>query len=98
MGTTPFIGRDGIIDIDRSKDPASLQVSPYGGPLTNNIFVEKIDGEGSGINVYCYCWNSMLGIEITQTSYNYFVSSCFLSQELEGTLDNQKELLGIFKG
>ena len=62
MGTTPRSGRDSIRDIDGSTASASLQVSPDGGLLNNDIFVEKTDREGSGLAVYCYCWNAILGI------------------------------------
>ena len=73
----------------------SLRVSPDSGPSANDIFVEKTDGGVRLLAVYCYCCNSVLGIGITLNSYNCFVSSCCLLQELEGTLYNQRELLGI---
>ena len=62
IGTTPGSDRDIIIYIDESTDSESLQVSTDGGTLNNDIFVEKIDGEGSIFAVYCYCWNPILGI------------------------------------
>ena len=62
MGTTPRSGRYSIKDIDGITASASLQVSPYGSPLNNDIFVGKTDGEGSRLAVYCYCWNAILGI------------------------------------
>ena len=62
MGTTPGIDRDRIRAIYIITASAYLQVSPDGGPFTNDIFVEKTDGEGSGLYVYCYCWNAILGI------------------------------------
>ena len=63
--TTPISVRNCIIAISGSTDIESLQVSRNYGPSTNDIFVDKIDGEGSGLAVYCFCWNSMLGIGIT---------------------------------
>ena len=53
MGTTPKIFRDRIRDIYGITDSASLQVSHDGGFLTNDIFVEKTDGEGIVLAVYC---------------------------------------------
>ena len=41
MGTTPRISRYSIRAIEGSTDSVSLQVSPHGSPLTNDIFVEK---------------------------------------------------------
>ena len=62
MGTTPKISRDSNRDIYGSMASAFPQVSPDGGPLTNDIFVEKTDGKVSGLAVYCYCWNAILGV------------------------------------
>ena len=45
MGTTPRSGRDGIRDIDESTASSSLQVSPYGGPLNNDVFRRKQMGK-----------------------------------------------------
>ena len=53
MGTTPRIGRNSIGAIYRITASASLQVSPDGGTLTNGIFLDKTDGEVSGLYVYC---------------------------------------------
>ena len=62
MGTTPRSGIDSIRAIDGITASDFPQVSPDGGTLTNDIYVEKTDGEGSRIAVYCYCWNAILGI------------------------------------
>ena len=53
MGNTPGIDRDIIRAIYRITASASLQVSPDGGTLTNGIFLDKTDGEVSGLYVYC---------------------------------------------
>ena len=45
MGTTPRSGRDSIRYIDGITASASLQVSHDGGPLNNEIFVEKQMGK-----------------------------------------------------
>ena len=45
MGTTPRIGRDSIRAIYVITASSSLQVSTDGVPLTNDIFVDKTDGE-----------------------------------------------------
>ena len=55
MGTTPRSGRYRIRDIGGITASVYLQVSPDGGTLNNDIYVEKTDGEGSGLDVYCYC-------------------------------------------
>ena len=65
MGTTPRSGRDSIRSIDGITASEYLQVSSDGGPLNNAIFVEKTDGEGRGLDVYCYFWNAILGFGIT---------------------------------
>ena len=89
----PIRGKDRIRAIYRSKDPASIQVSPYGGPLTTDIFVERIYGKGSGISVNCSWLNSMLGIGRKWTSYNCFLSSCFLTG-IGGDLRKSKIVIG----
>ena len=71
-----------------------LQVSPGGGSLTNDISVEGKYGKGGIISVYFPCWNSILGVGITLTSDNCLISFCCTLQELEGTLDYQRKLLG----
>ena len=98
MVNTSIRGRDIIIAIYGSTYSVSLQVSPDGGPSNNDIFVEEIDGGGSGLDVYYSCWNAILGIGKTRTSYNFFVSYCCISQVLEGNLENQRGLLRIWNG
>ena len=56
---------DSIGAIFGVKAPATLQVARYGGSLANDIFVEKSDGEGVGIGVYCSCWDALLGTSRT---------------------------------
>ena len=65
MGATPISVRDSIRDIDGITASVYLQVSPDGGTLNNDIYVQKTDGEGSGLDVYCYCQNAILGIGVT---------------------------------
>ena len=51
MVTTPRSGRESIRAIDEIKASASLQVSPDGGLVNNDIFLENKYGKGNGIYV-----------------------------------------------
>ena len=80
MRTISSSGRDSMIVINVRTDTSSLQVSYNGGPLTSSIFVKEAYGEGSGLAVYCSCWDEILGTWRTRTSYTCFVSSYCLSK------------------
>ena len=62
MGTNPSRISDGIIFITGNIDSASVQVPHYGVPATNDIFMEKTDGEGSILAFHCSCWIPVLSI------------------------------------
>ena len=64
------------------KVPEILQVTRDSGLLANNILVEKSDGEGGGLVVYCSCWNALLGTSRTLTSDHCFISPDCLTHKL----------------
>ena len=65
MGPPSDRGGDSIIIIIGVKASAALQVTRDGGSSDNDIFMEKADGRGDGISVYCSCWDALLGISRT---------------------------------
>ena len=65
MGYPSGRSADSIGDTIGVKASANLQVTRDGGFLANEISVEKANGEGYGISVYCFRWDSLLGISIT---------------------------------
>ena len=56
---------ESIGDINGVKSSANLQVTHDGGSLDNENFMEKTDGEGGKLDVYCSCRDALLGIRIT---------------------------------
>ena len=56
---------DSIGAIVGVKDPATLQVTRDGAPFSNEIIMEKSDGEGGVLVVYCSFWDALLGIRRT---------------------------------
>ena len=65
MGYPSGRSADSIGDTIGVKASATLQVTRDGCFLANKNSVEKANGEGGGIAVYCFCWYSLLGISIT---------------------------------
>ena len=45
------------------KASVALKFTRDDGYSDNGIFMEKADGEGGRISVYCYCWDALLGIQ-----------------------------------
>ena len=84
MGSTPRCSRDSIVIAIGVTASETVQVTLDGGSSANEIFLDKAYGERSGLAVYCFCWDSLLGIGITRASYNCFVYSDCLTQKLEG--------------
>ena len=65
MGSPSGCSRDIIGVVVAVNYSETLQVMRYGGSLDNDIFMDKVDGEGRGLDVYFSCWYSLLGIRIT---------------------------------
>ena len=65
MGYPSVHSVDRIVDIVGFKSLATLKFTCDGGFSANDIFMEKVDGEGGVLAVYCSCWYSFLGIWIT---------------------------------
>ena len=61
MGSTSGYNRDRIGSFIVATDSEAVKDTLDGGSLANDIFVEKSDGEGVGIGVYCSCWDALLG-------------------------------------
>ena len=61
LATTPRSGRDAISFLTGSMATSSLQVSLDSGPSFNDIFVDKTDGKGSRLDVYCFFLEFRLG-------------------------------------
>ena len=62
MGSPHGCIRESIVVIFGVKASATLQVTRDGGSSAYKIFMDKADGEGGRIFVYCYCWDDLLGI------------------------------------
>ena len=86
--------RDSIGVIIVVKASVTVQVTLDGGSLANDIFDERAYGEGGGLAIYCSCWDALLGIRRTCTSFNCLVYPDFLAQALEGSMDHPWKRLG----
>ena len=66
FGGPPFgCSRVCIVVIVGVKASANLKVTRGDGSSANGIFMEKEDLEEGILLVYCYYWDSLLGIRIT---------------------------------
>ena len=65
MGPPSGCSRYSIGVIVGVKASATLQVTRDGAPFSNEIIMEKSDGEGGVLVVYCSFWDALLGIRRT---------------------------------